>query len=242
MNSNYQTNLSVTLGKFLFFVLIFFYSLDLYSQPNVRFFEGTLRYDVKVKSKTNVKFEQLFARHMTLFVKENRVLCRFDSSGVDSLRLGDLLINGDSNAVYRILSDQKLIQRKKLSAPHVTELVYSPEVYTPLNRKIRICGYLCELFTTEINLPMSGGKARVTVACAEELHFPVKGSLIEQATILMLGNGLKGIPLQKTINFEELETVVTITATDIKGFELPEKLFEIPQRIRIETFDRSYPY
>ena len=214
------------------------------AQKDALAFEGIIEYDISVKTKNSgsVMFKDFFARKMTLRIRENAIRCDYDSIGIDSVRLGYLLIMGDSNSVYRVMPHLKLIQRKKLSDLHEAEQVFEPETYRPLHRKEQVAGMMCSMFLSEINMPMGGGKAKVILSCADGLHFPVKGNLLEASTLLILGNGIRGIPLKKVIRFEDYDLEVTMKATSIRRETIPDEWFTLPEQFRMEQFNRITMY
>lgn len=228
--------------KFIFAVLFVLFTVSVSpAQTDAKAFEGVIDYDISVKSKnTNgTMFKDFFAQKMTLRVKNNCIRCDYDSTGIDSIRLGYMLVLGDSNSVYRVMPNLKLMQRKNLSALHETEQVFTPETYRSLERKERVAGVMCSMFMTDINMPMGGGKARVIVSCADGLNFPVNGNLMEQSTILILGNGIRGIPLKKVIRFEEFDIEVTMTANRVSRETVADEWFVLPEKFRLEQFNRS---
>lgn len=229
--------------KYILFLPLFLLTV-LYAQTDPKAFEGVIEYQISVQSKSDKSkmFKDFFAQKMTLHIKQNKIRCDFDSSGVDSLRLGYLLILGDSNSVYRVMPQYQLIQRRHLSDLHETEQVFSPEIYRSLDRKERVAGMLCSMFMSEVNMPMGGGKARVIVSCADQLNFPVSGHLLEQSTLLILGNGLRGIPLKKIIRFEEYDFEVTMKAVSISRQGVSDEWYALPQKYRITKFNRISIY
>lgn len=210
------------------------------AQTSGHLFEGKIRYALSTRGKQGKQMRTAMADEMLLYIKDKKIKCEYKSALKDTTYFNEVLIDGHEKMCYQI------IHPKQIVLVHPAELLSDsgktlPNLsYKPTGGTTEVAGFRCKAFMTETDIPMAGGKMRITVYTTSDIQSFQDPVLANHQFHVLSAYGTSGFPLKKVYEFLETDLTIILEAFDVMAKPLNDKTFKIPKYYKREPFKPNF--
>jgi hypothetical protein len=213
---------------------------NIQAQTSGQPFEGKIRYALSTSGKQGKQMRTAMADEMLIYIKNKKIKCEYKSVYRDTTYFNEILIDGQDKSCYQIIHPKQIVLIHPAQLLSDSGQTLPNLSYKPTGTTAEVAGYRCKVFTTEADIPMAGGKMRITVYTTAEIQVFQDPVIANHQFQVLSAFGTSGFPLKKVYEFLETDLTITLEAFDVIAKPLTDKTFKIPKYYKREPFKPNF--
>ncbi len=210
-------------------ILSLVFSFSVFAQGG---FQGTIEYNIKVEGEKASELSKTFPTHLTLKVKEKRMLGKTTGGQVSQMFSG-YIFDGETNSIY--LLSPALETAMKIQSRQAGEAKEGNQKVNINNtgETATLAGHKCTKYIAE---EVEGKRGKIIIWATTDFSVD-KPKDLGNLTGNMFMQGIDGFPMKVVTSQENIK--ITMEVSEVRKENIDPSSFEIPSGYRVQPIDFS---